>query len=172
MFKTVQKIVYSKARVTHVLVTLPNLLKELVHENKKRLLWRNLNSYTTCLWGTESHTVWIQCTTIYFFFLYLECHVSHVTLPKRKEGLYLFQNNEKIGKIFSISTVGRFVECAIRLYLIGFQTSLGRHQQTHTEDKPYECWTVYLLLFVLVHFLVVGIALQENIKMQKEFKVI
>ena len=97
--------------------------------------------------------------------------MSQVSFPKWKEGLYIFQNNEKIGKIFNISTLGRFVERAIRLYLIGFQTSLGRHQQTPTEDKPYECWTVYLLLFVLVHFLVVGIALQENISIPKKCEV-
>ena len=92
--------------------------------------------------------------------------MSQVSFPKLKEGLHIFQNNEKIGKIFSISTLGRFVECAIRSYLVGFLNFLVRHQQTHTEDKPYECWTVPLLLFVLLHFLVVGIALQENVIFQ------
>ena len=92
--------------------------------------------------------------------------MSQVSFPKWKEGLYLFQNNEKIGSILSISTLARFVECAIRSYLVGFLNFLVRHQQTHTEDKPYECWTVPLLLFVLLHFLVVCTTLQENVRFQ------
>lgn len=142
---------------THILVTLLTLLKVWVYESK-RLLWRNLNPYTTCMRNIKSNCVnWMGKTFICSSFnKYIICHSEHkqMSIWIWKEWLELSQNNEKVSKKFSISTLSILVECDARLYLIGFPTLLGKIQQTLIEEKPYECWTVYLLLFAPVYFLI------------------